>query len=538
MAATSARRKQSSPAQVRTPAPLRVVRVPQPETRLASDPTILHVRIDAFAVAVAVRSQPALRDRALLVGGDAQGRGAVLAASAQAQEQGVRSGMALRAAEKLCPHAVVLPADPVAITAAAHDLLALLGAYTPVLEPAWIAPATARKAAVVDEERLARCFGATLDVRGCERLFGPPTTIAARISLEIEGRGYGARIGVAGNPYLAAVAASVAGAERPVIVPAGHEQDFMETIPLTLIEGLDPDLLERLRGLGIRAAGQFARLPEAAVRRRFGQAGRAAHEQARGAARRAVLAPPAQTVLEATCALEDATVDGQWLDRELARLADRLAEQLAAVGQSAALLTLAVELTAGTRSRRLYLKQPVAGAPALLARARELLAQVGPGMDMPVAGLRLQAAKLGPAAAQLALPHVDAKLAGHEKLEAVAQRLRGRFGPRAARRVHLVVDAVLPEDRVVWDGPANVPAPQARPIEARVDAAGRPAAIRRHGYGWETLRAIRGQWRIRANWWDTPADRHYYLVETECGAVREIYRDQGAGAWLLVGTRD
>jgi hypothetical protein len=119
-----------------------VVRAPHPETRVARDPTILHVRIDAFAVAVAVQNQPALRDRALLVGGDAQGRGAVLAASAQAQGEGVRPGMALRAAEKLCPHAVVLPADPVAIAAAARDLLAVLGAYTPVLEPAWPGAAT------------------------------------------------------------------------------------------------------------------------------------------------------------------------------------------------------------------------------------------------------------------------------------------------------------------------------------------------------------------------------------------------------------
>jgi DNA polymerase-4 len=496
------------------------------------------VRIEAFAVAVVVRRQSALRDRAVLVGGDAQGRGAVLAASAAAREEGVRPGMLLRAAEKLCPHAAVLPADPVAIAAAARDLLAVLGAYTPVLEPAWMRPATKRTAAAADEQQLARCFGATLDVRGCERLCGPPTTIAARLSLEIEGLGYGARIGVAENPYLAAVAAAVAGAGSPIFVPAGREQDFMETIPLTLIEGLDPELLDHLRGLGIRAAGQFARLPVAAVRRRFGQAGRAAHEQARGIAQRAVVAPPAPTLLEAACTLEDPTADGQWLDRELVRLAGRLAAQLTARGQSAALLILAVEFSAGTRSRRLHLKQPVAGGQAILARARELLAQVAPGMGMSVAGLRLQATVLGPAAAQLALPLVDARLAEHEKLEAVARRLRERFGPRAARRAHLVVDAVLPEDRVMWDGPANLPPRRARPIEARVDDAGQPAAIRRDARPWEMLRAVRGRWRIRANWWSTPADRHYYLVETIGGAVLEIYRDQGDGAWLLVGTRD
>jgi DNA polymerase-4 len=459
--------------------------------------------------------------------------------------------MTLRAAEKLCPHALTLPADPAAIAPAAREVLEILGRYTPQVEPEWIHAATGRKAAVTDEQHLARRFGATLDVYGCERLFGPPLTIATSISAALAANGFQARIGVAGNPSLAAVAAAVASLEGPVAVQAGQEQAFLGSLPLTLFDQFDPYLLERLHALGIRTAGQFAHLPERAVLRRFGQAGRTAHEQARGIARRPVVTPPAPGLLEVVCDLEDATGDGLWLDRELSRLAELLAAKLSVRGQSSAMLTLTIALaghgrgsssSAGEaipvdlRSRQLHLKQPVAGAPAILARARELLAQLAP--DRPVAGLRLEAAGLGVAATQGSLLPTNPRLAGHERLEVVAHRLRGRFGPRAARRVHLIADAPLPEDRVSWDGPANLVPSRTRRLEVRMSDSGLPLAVRREPRAWEPLRTICSQWRIRTNWWSIPTHRYYYLVETVRGAVLEIYQEQRDGSWYLAGRRD
>jgi hypothetical protein len=266
-------------------------------------------------------------------------------------------------------------------------------------------------------------------------------------------------------------------------------------------------------------------------------------------ARRPVITPPRPGLLEVACDLEDATVDGIWLDRELGRLAGLLAAKLAVLGQSSAVLTLTIELARHPgprwadeathlelRSRKLHLKQAVAGAPAILARARDLLLQLAP--DRPVVSLRLEAAGLGVAATQGTLLIADPKLAGHERLETVAHRLRGRFGPRAARRVQLVADAPLPEDRIAWDGPANLVPSRTRRIEVRTTATGLPAALRRDPRAWEPLRAICSQWRIRTNWWSIPTHRYYYLVETTRGAVLEIYQEQRDGSWYLAGRRD
>ena len=69
-------------------------------------------------------------------------------------------------------------------------------------------------------------FGATLDVHGCERLFGPPPRIATRIIADLQAMGYTAQIGLATNPSLAAVASALAAsrtAEAECLAAAGAE---------------------------------------------------------------------------------------------------------------------------------------------------------------------------------------------------------------------------------------------------------------------------------------------------------------------------
>jgi nucleotidyltransferase/DNA polymerase involved in DNA repair len=534
------------------------------------EPAILHVRIADFAATVAARARPDLDGRALIVGNAADGRGLVLAASPAARADGVASGMTLREAEKLCPRVVALPADPEALSGAAREALAILGCYTPVVEPDWLRAdgKRRRKAGPADWEKLAHTFGATLDVRGCERLFGPPHRMAARIAEHLAECGYAARIGVAANPSLAAVASAVAGIDEtrpsPCLVAAGQERAFLDGLPLALLSAVDDDLLEHLRVLGIRKAGQLARLPTAGVRRRFGPAGESAQAQARGEARRPLVVPSAPPTLEAACALEEPATEAPRLEQALARLAARLARQLAARGQSASLLTLRVtvmtqaSLETSPRpgpdtavsgrvtavggpdgevcERSLHLKEPVAGEAAILARARELLIQMAP--DGPVAALAITLADLGTAATQLSFPLLTGNGARvRDDMEVVTQRLCRRFGPRAARRVRLV-EALLPEERVVWDGPDGASGRRVLSLAVRADAAGRPLALRRGVGHWEPVRTICAHWRLRTRWWAEVTHRHYYLVETAAGALLENYHEQRDGRWHLTGRRD
>src|SRR6187401_2295724 len=123
--------------------------------------TILHADLDAFYASVEQRDDPALRGRPVIVGG-----GVVLAASYEAKAYGVRTAMGGRRARQLCPHAVVVPPRMSAYSEASKGVFELFEDTTPLVE-----------GLSIDE--------AFLDVRGLERLAGPPEVVAATLRARV-----------------------------------------------------------------------------------------------------------------------------------------------------------------------------------------------------------------------------------------------------------------------------------------------------------------------------------------------------------------
>lgn len=93
---------------------------------------ICHIDADAFFASVLVRKDPRLRGKPLLALG--MGGGCVIAATYEAKAKGVRTGMRLVEARKLCPGAIELPSDFAETALASRQIEAVLVDVCPIVQ--------------------------------------------------------------------------------------------------------------------------------------------------------------------------------------------------------------------------------------------------------------------------------------------------------------------------------------------------------------------------------------------------------------------
>src|SRR6202023_163704 len=124
--------------------------------------TYFHIDMDPFFVSVEELFAPPPKGKPVVVGGQANQRGVVSAASYAARKFGIHSAMPLRTAYRLCPQAIFVDGHPERYRDYSRKVYTILKTFSPQVEMA-----------SVDE--------AYMDVTGTERLHGPPLAAAHRL---------------------------------------------------------------------------------------------------------------------------------------------------------------------------------------------------------------------------------------------------------------------------------------------------------------------------------------------------------------------
>ncbi len=341
---------------------------------------------------------------------------------------GVRAGMRTSEAFALCPRLALHPADPVAVRQAAERLLSALEATGARVEP------VADGLVLLDGAPLARLHGGLAGVLR-----------EAAGAVEREGLGATPRLGSAPGRFVTGLAARRARPGRPLVIRPEEVGRFLSDLPVAALDtDVDPEVVERLEGLGIRRIGQLGALGHVTVRDRFGREGERAFLLATGrdSARLAPRTPP--LTLRETLALPEPAATEQTLVHALRLLVHRLLGRPERGGRAPRSLLLGARLAGGgSWERHVPLREATAAPERLLLALRPKLAE----LRGPVDQLAVELGALGPADRQTVL----VRPAGEEREARLAEAVRqvqAAIGERAALRV-VEVDpqSRLPERR-------------------------------------------------------------------------------------------
>ncbi|HWO74191.1 MAG TPA: DNA polymerase IV, partial [Dehalococcoidia bacterium] len=225
---------------------------------------VLHVDLDAFFVAVEQARDPSLKGKAVIVGGDPDGRGVVATASYEARAFGVHSAMPLRTAKRLAPHAVFLRGDFQEYARVSRAFHSILSNYSPLVESAGL-----------DE--------AYIDITGCEPLVGTPEQAAATIRQRVRSElSLAASVGIATSKLVAKVASDAAKPDGVKVVPPGSEAEFLAPLPLRVLPMLGPSMERKLNQMGLTTLGQLQAVPASTLVGLFGRQGALISQRCRG----------------------------------------------------------------------------------------------------------------------------------------------------------------------------------------------------------------------------------------------------------------
>jgi DNA polymerase-4 len=212
---------------------------------------IMLIDMDAYFASVEQQCNPFLRGKPVGVIGSAR-RTVITTSSYEARAFGVKTGMSIYEAKKLCPSLILVVGNNHKYTYTCKKLSEIYRRYAPVVE-----------IYSVDE--------AFIDLTQTRHLWATPCEIGKKIKNEIkQSYGINATVGISHNKLMAKLAAEISKPDGLKWIKKNEVHQILENLPPHELWGIGKKLAHKLEALGIITCGQLGRASPSLLRSHFG----------------------------------------------------------------------------------------------------------------------------------------------------------------------------------------------------------------------------------------------------------------------------
>ena len=223
---------------------------------------IAHIDGDAFFTSCEEAIHPELRGKAIITGGE---RGIVACASYPAKKLGIKRGVPLHEARKICPGLIILPSDYETYSLFSQRMFNIMRRFTPDVE----------------EYSIDEAFS---DLTGMRRaLHSSYEEIALNMKKAIERElAITVSVGLSITKVLAKIASKHQKPAGMTVIKGRQIPDYLRNLPVDKVWGIGNATTNYLAKMGIRYALEFAQLQEKTVLQKFTKPGVEIWQELRG----------------------------------------------------------------------------------------------------------------------------------------------------------------------------------------------------------------------------------------------------------------
>ena len=215
---------------------------------------IVCVDMDAFFASVEQRDNPSLQGKPVAVIGSGE-RTIITTSSYEARAYGVKTGMTIYKAKKLCPQIIFVIGNNRKYAQICKKFEEICLRFTPDVE-----------VYSIDE--------VFLDITGSYHLFNTPENLVKSIRKTVTDElGLTCTAGVGSNILIAKLASDQAKPDGFRWIREDMTASLLETLPVNKLWGIGSQTAEKLKAMGITTCGQLGRAPLSVLTKKFGVTG-------------------------------------------------------------------------------------------------------------------------------------------------------------------------------------------------------------------------------------------------------------------------